>query len=282
LGGVEHDYGYITPMLSKGLLVAVSGFAAASSLYAATIGTDANPYLSITERNTFGLKPPVSIGPPEPPKPAASKIVLQGVTTILGRRQVLFKINVPARAPEPARESNYMLSEGQRDGEIEVIEVNEKTGIVKFNNAGMIEVLSMDKDAAKPTAGPASPPPNSPPGALPSALPGIPPPSPTTLPGVSATTGNTPAAAFGATDQRTIPSRTLRTSATPNPQNMNGISGFGGNPQIANQLGNPGQNYPALSREEQAALMLLNKEKLKQQGREDVANLIPNPIQETK
>src|SRR6266496_3177881 len=71
------------------------------SARAATTETDTpgNPYQAIVGRNVFSLKPPPPAVPPEDPlkKNPPPTIKLQGVQTILGRRQVLFK--VPAKPP---------------------------------------------------------------------------------------------------------------------------------------------------------------------------------------
>src|SRR5439155_19029391 len=117
---------------------------------AGAIGADsANPYQGIVDRNVFGLKPlppPKASGPEKPPAP---KITLNGITTILHKKQVFMTAQLPARPPEPAKPQSFILSEGQRDGDIEVLEIDEKTGTVKLNNFGVAMTLTMDKDGAK-------------------------------------------------------------------------------------------------------------------------------------
>jgi hypothetical protein len=111
-----------------------------------------NPYQSIVDRNVFSLKPPP---PPadaaEVNKPAVVKITLTGVTTILGNKRVLMKTAPPPGKPGqgPASEQSYILTEGQREGDIEVIEIDEKIGSVKVNNGGTIQTLTFEKDGAK-------------------------------------------------------------------------------------------------------------------------------------
>lgn len=192
-----------------------------------------NPYSGIVERNSFGLKPPVNPADlVKPPPPQTADIKLQGITTILGRKQVLMKLKLPARPPEPAREQSFVFVEGQREGEVEVKEINPAEGSVKVDNGGTILSLNMKDNGEKPTPGAAPPPPSG-------GLPGVPPPPPavsvlpasaanpaapsggtsvTTFGGAgqsvssfSAGTGST--AGFGNTAQKTIPSRALRTSA---------------------------------------------------------------------
>jgi hypothetical protein len=166
-----------------------------------------NPYQGIIERNVFGLRPPTPTTPPEVVAPPAPKITLTGVTTILGKKMVLFKVQSPARPPEPAKEQSFILSEGQREGQIEVLEIDEHASAIKFNNYGTVMTLTMEKDGAKiPNTPPlvAAPVPQPTPYANP-ANPGTyapPPPMPTaTMP---------PPGAEGVQPMKTIPTRTLR------------------------------------------------------------------------
>src|SRR5262245_54637973 len=86
-----------------------------------------NPYQGIVDRNVFVLKAPAPPADPnEANKPQPAKITPTGVTTILGNKRVLFKVQQPARPPEPAKEMSYILAEGQREGQIEVLEIDEK------------------------------------------------------------------------------------------------------------------------------------------------------------
>jgi hypothetical protein len=109
-----------------------------------------NPYAAIAERNVFNLRPPPSATPPEPPPPPVPKITLTGITTILGDKRALFKVQEqgtpPARA---AKEESYILAEGQRDGDVEVLAIDEAAGAVKVNNHGTVQELTLDKDGAK-------------------------------------------------------------------------------------------------------------------------------------
>src|SRR5262249_42736719 len=122
--------------------------------------------------------------PAEANKPQVLKITLTGITTIVGKR-VLMKTAPPQGKPgeAPKTEQSYILSEGQREGDIEVIEINEKLGSVKVNNAGTVQTLTFEKDGAKLPATPAPAPPGVPPlpnGAAP--IPGLPVARPGVLP----------------------------------------------------------------------------------------------------
>ena len=168
------------------------------------------PYEAIVGRNVFGLKPPTPVtNVVETPTVPAPKIRLQGLTTILGRRQVLFKAMLPAKPGEPAREQASVLSEGQREGEIEVLEINEITGTVKFNNYGYPQTLNMKDDAEKPAGGAVA-------AGLPQ--PGVVPPPP--IPGMPAATPTfapppgVPMPRPNSALPSNIPTRALRTTPT--------------------------------------------------------------------
>jgi len=176
-----------------------------------------NPYQSIIDRNVFSLKPP----PPPPDtteanKPQTVKITLTGITTILGNKRVLMKTAPPPAKPGegPKTEQSYILTEGQREGDIEVIAIDEKTGSVKVNNGGTVQTLTFEKDGAKlpATAAPAP---------VPGVVPGVP------APGFPGARG--PAAS--PTPSFQLPSRIPR---LPNSSAQTGNAG----------LGNPGLGLP--------------------------------------
>src|SRR5438876_6958948 len=85
--------------------------------------TSGNPYQGIVDRNVFALKPPPAPQRPEDNKPPPPTIKLTGITTILGNKRVLMNVQMPAKPPEPAKLQSFILTEGQRDGEIEVLEI---------------------------------------------------------------------------------------------------------------------------------------------------------------
>jgi hypothetical protein len=174
----------------KMLACVVGGLAfctAAEAVPAITTETTENPYQSIVDRNVFSLKPPPPPADTTSEKKApALKITLTGITTILGNKRVLMKTAPPPAKPgeSPKTDQSYILTEGQREGEIEVIEINDKAGSVKVNNAGIEQTLTFEKDGAKLPSTPAPAAPGAPPGSVP--IPGLPVAHPAPQPGGAA------------------------------------------------------------------------------------------------
>src|SRR6516164_7754408 len=102
-----------------------------------------NPYGPIAERNIFGLNPPQpqNMQTIEPP----SKITLNGITTIFGSAQALFYVDIPPRPPMPATQKSFILSEGQRQDDIEVTRIDLNKSVVTFNNHGMVQQIPLVK-----------------------------------------------------------------------------------------------------------------------------------------
>jgi hypothetical protein len=122
------------------------------TLSAAAINTDGqlNPYTAIVDRNVFNLRPPP---PPQTnvvDTTPASKITLLGIVCGPGPKQVMFKTAVGT----PPKEMSYALAEGERAGDVEVVEINEIAGTVRLKNKNDDQNLSLEKDSLKPTGGP--------------------------------------------------------------------------------------------------------------------------------
>jgi hypothetical protein len=141
----------------KSVICLLGGFALGTAAYAAinpenpndsSASSSGNPYNVIVDRNVFDLRappPPPSTQPTNTPPP---NIKLTGVTTILGKKQALFMVQEPAAPGKPAnKEESYILTEGQRQGVIEVMEINvsAKQPTVKIKNDGNISVLTFEK-----------------------------------------------------------------------------------------------------------------------------------------
>jgi hypothetical protein len=100
----------------------------------------ADVYAPIVLRNVFGLNPPAAanVRPDDPP----IKIMPNGIMSVFGQLQVLFKTGVP-KPGQPARENAYILGEGQRQDEIEVVHIDEAAGVVTFNNHGILQDIPL-------------------------------------------------------------------------------------------------------------------------------------------
>jgi hypothetical protein len=83
-----------------------------------------NLYKAIPDRNVFKLTEPPQVQPPSNPPPVLPKITLTGITTILGRKLAVLRVQLPPLGGQPAKEESYMLAEGQRDGNIEVLQID--------------------------------------------------------------------------------------------------------------------------------------------------------------
>lgn len=147
-----------------------------------------NRFGQIPQRNVFALKGqevPPQASPPEAPLP---KITITGITTILGDKLVLLKAQPPAKPGVPAKEESMILAEGQREGPVEVLSIDVKSGDVKLNNAGTVMTLNLAKNGPKPplTPPPSAVPPRIPtysgPRSIPQGQPGAAPPLPVRVP----------------------------------------------------------------------------------------------------
>lgn len=126
-------------------------------------GAGPHIYRSIPDRNAFKLKPGQELEIKESPQPALPKIILTGITTILRNKRALMMVIPPVRPGEQPKESSLILAEGQREGDVEVLQIDDNAGTVKVINSGRETTLSFEKDAAKlpatlaPVPGPGAP-----------------------------------------------------------------------------------------------------------------------------
>jgi hypothetical protein len=102
-----------------------------------------NDYHVIVDRNLFGLRPVPPAPGPEPATPP--KITLTGITTILGDKEVLMKVQVPSKPPQPPKDESLILSEGQRKDGIQVLAINLKTDDVTIDDFGTVVTLNLEK-----------------------------------------------------------------------------------------------------------------------------------------
>jgi hypothetical protein len=135
-------------------LLCLSGAVAlCASTQANTPDSSSNPYQSIVDRNVFGLRPPPPPPSTEPVRPPPPAIALTGITTILGKKLAFMNVQVPAKAGEQGKggPQSYMLGVGEREGDIEVLDIDEKGGIVKVNDFGVITNVPFAKVPSTPT-----------------------------------------------------------------------------------------------------------------------------------
>ncbi len=145
----------------------------ATPLLALTPAPVENPYEPIVTRNMFGLVPippvdPASLVPATP----VPKITPNGIMTIFGKVQVLFKVQATPQAGQPAKEQSYTMCEGDRQDEITVQKIDEQAASITFDNHGTIQTLELSKTVT-PSGGPAPTTGGGPrvPGTMPSAVP---------------------------------------------------------------------------------------------------------------
>lgn len=105
-----------------------------------------NPFQDILTRNVFGLVPvPPQAKPPDQPLP---KITLTGITTVTGVARALLKMPPVPGAAGPAGERFFNLRLGERDGDLEVLEINEKSGTVVVAYTGRMLTLGFEPEKA--------------------------------------------------------------------------------------------------------------------------------------
>lgn len=164
-----------------------------------------NPYNPIVTRNVFALKDPPPVTPTvlQPPNPPAN-VELRGITTLLGRPQVLLNFKTPARPSEPPKDRSLVMDVGQREGDVEVLEINPASGSIRIRNQGNELAMNLKDNASKPQAAPGMP---AAPG-LPAPLPAPALPAPQALPAAPTIPNATPTTI--GTPKPTMPTRNLR------------------------------------------------------------------------
>lgn len=127
-------------------LCILGGVPLCDSGQAATAEASNNPYSYIAATNVFRLKPPAESTPPEKlPTPPPPIITLQGITTIFGYCEVLFKVTAPASGAQAAKAEFFVLREGQREGAVEVVSINVLSSTATFRNHGVQQVVALGK-----------------------------------------------------------------------------------------------------------------------------------------
>ncbi len=164
-----------------------------------------NPYQRIIERNVFGLKDPPPPPDPEATKPPPPNITLTGIITLGGKRALMTTPPVPGKPGEQPKGQSYILREGEREGDIEVISIDEVAGAVVVKNGGKEVPLNFKDNGPKiPSGAPI-------PVGLPAGLPGAVPAPPNVNPVAAPAGGMTPASPFS----KPLPNRNLRLPPSP-------------------------------------------------------------------
>jgi len=211
----------------------------------------ANPYRAIVDRNVFDLKPippPVPVQQEKPPAPPPN-VKLTGITSIFGKPRALFLVGAvptgPGKPTGPNSDKSVILTVGERQDSLELLEVDMKEGTAKVKNDGTEVVLTLPSG---PTGG--GGPPGGPPGVPGMGIPGQPTRLPTFIPQPQAAPS-----ALGA------PRPTLPGNAGVNPSvnpygtadAMNGLSGIPTRDMRTGQIGTVAQDNATL---EEKMLML--------------------------
>ncbi len=127
------------------------GVAAALSWPAAA--TDTTPeiygakYQAIFQRNAFNLHEPPPPPKVEPPPPQIN-VKLAGITTFPSKKALL----VVKVANKP--DDTPVMKEGEREGDVEVLAIDNAAGTVRIRSNGMEATLSLEKDGIEAAAAP--------------------------------------------------------------------------------------------------------------------------------
>ena len=115
------------------------GILAASMLFSAS----ANPYLPIVDRNVFGLRQPCPT-PPEPKPPIAgdnAELMLTGVVDFRLGRWALVTRTERGKTPR-----GYTLAVGERQDNLELLDIDIDAGTVRLRHDAAEVVLSFNKN----------------------------------------------------------------------------------------------------------------------------------------
>lgn len=123
----------------------------------APLAVAGSPYARIYQRNVFRLKPAAAAHSVVSHEPLP-KVHLTGITTILRGKRALLKVEFPAKPYQKTKEESYILTEGQKSGPVEVLEIDDKKAEVKIDNSGTVTTLKFEELGPKPAPPPATQP----------------------------------------------------------------------------------------------------------------------------
>ena len=83
-----------------------------------------------------------------PAKPGllSRKTTLVGITTLSDKKTAFLKTEAADKSAKPAQIQRLALSEHQRSGDIEVLEIDETSGSVRVRIAGVEKLLKLESD----------------------------------------------------------------------------------------------------------------------------------------
>ena len=151
---------WFTPTINRKNYLNMSVFSSRWAFAALTLGLLAtsgsqplaaeNPFLVITKRNAFNLsnEPPKreEAGPPPEP-PRSEDIKLTGIFRHKGIERAAIAVIDPKKKSEPPK---YLeLAAGEKQGHIEIVSIDKKTGKVTLKELGSLRSLSFETDAFK-------------------------------------------------------------------------------------------------------------------------------------
>lgn len=99
---------------------------------------------AIARRNAFRLIPPKPEVIAVVQQVERPRITIQGVTTILGRPQVLLSIQQPAK-PTDAPVGSWILAEGESRHEVVILQIDVASGTVRLRNNGEEQTLTLKR-----------------------------------------------------------------------------------------------------------------------------------------
>jgi hypothetical protein len=238
------------------ILVWFTLVALAGAALRADVAAGDRPYAPIITRNVFGLVPIPTNAPVDPatltPPP---KITPNGIMTLFGKVQVLFKVAGVAHPGQPPKDESYVMSAGDRQDEVEVVKIDEPTGTITFNNHGVVQELALEKGTA--TGGES---------AVAAAAGGAPPP------------GFAPGGGDGGLAPTAFGGRFGRGRPRPDAGNPNATPDLGSAP-VNNHIYNPAAEAGAqVSPEEQVILIEAQRQKYLQEGNPIARLLPPTPL----
>ncbi len=128
-----------------------AGLALNAGARADDVASADNPYAPIVTRNIFSLNPVQADEPVGDPPP---KITLKGIMSANGNSQALYTVAGTGKPGQSSKDQSYILSEGQGQDDVEVMHINDKAGLVTFNNHGTVQDIPLANAPAIGTSGP--------------------------------------------------------------------------------------------------------------------------------